>query len=85
MAKKQPIKKRTRTVHQKPLAELRLQLSLSVPEAMRLSGFGRDRVNPLFDAGAWKWFYEGARKRIVTESVIEYLQRSAKRDMGAAA
>ena len=44
-----------------PLADLHLRASLTVKEAMRLTGLSRHKVNFHIEEGHWRWFPEGAR------------------------
>lgn len=61
-----------------PLSELKNQLTVSVTEAMRISGFSRAKINKLMDGREVRWFTEGCRARIVTASLTEYATKRAE-------
>lgn len=60
------------------MEELALRPSLSVPEAARFSGLGIGAVNAHLDAGDFLWFPEGARRRVLPGSILEYCRRRAE-------
>ena len=60
------------------LAELREKLNLTIPEAMRLTGYGRQRIETLLEQDEWEWYPEGSQTRIITASIIDYQTRKAQ-------
>lgn len=67
-----------------PIDQLKHQTSLDIPDAARLSGFDRRRVIKLCEDGEYLWFWEGSRRRVVTESVFSYRDRQVVLAMGKA-
>lgn len=67
------------------LAELRQRASLSIPEARRLTGLSRPTIDKHLDSRDWSWFWEGARRRVVTESIYAHQDKRSREDMLAAA
>lgn len=78
-----PNRKATR-LSEAPLSELRLRLSLNIPEARRLSGLSRPRIEELLDNGSWPWFWEGKRRRIITQGIVDWQTAKAHESMGVA-
>jgi hypothetical protein len=67
------------------LADLRARPSLTIPEAMRLTNYGRQKIDTLCDDGDWRWFWEGKRRRIDTQSIFDHQNRLIAQSMGNAA
>jgi predicted DNA-binding transcriptional regulator AlpA len=70
-------KKTVRTV-----AELKSSANMSIPEAMRYTGYGRPLVEEKIRNKDWASFPEGKRTRIVTASIIAYQERKVAESLG---
>jgi hypothetical protein len=62
-----------------PLADLSCRANLSIKEAMRLTGLSRQKVNNHVREGHWRWFPEGARIRVITDSIFSYQNELARK------
>lgn len=62
--------------------ELRGRLNVTVVEAQILTGFARKRIFDLMDTDQWRWFWEGNRRRIVTDSIVDYQNSKADKAAG---
>lgn len=62
--------------------ELRGRVNLSIEEARILSGYSRHLVLAKVTNGDWRWYWEGARRRIITSSITEYMDSKARKAVG---
>ncbi len=51
--------------------DLANRLSVSIPEAQDLTGYGRKRILAKIESGDYRSFTEGSRRRITTASIRE--------------
>lgn len=65
---------------QESVADLLKYPSLSVMDAARVLRVGRRRINTLIESKALKTYPEGARLRVVTASIDQYINRMTEGD-----
>lgn len=70
---------RMERVAEPPADQLKKQFpSLTISETARVMRLRRSRICELCDGGELKWFPEGARRRIVKASILDYQERKAR-------